>query len=320
MSKQFTRIILGFTIVAIVAGMVAFFFAIKSSISMPKSDSTGINLPSVEIAKKQSQPKFNIYLKDGKSLVVEWRDLPFDTVRISLYRSKDQKNWELWKEIPASSFAMNGSFEIKGIADAGQYYYRAEAMSGVGDVVWQSGTTPISNAPLPTSTSETATSSPTGPAQGGQDTGTTGQTGNTGGSPAPTSTPPANRGSETGSDNPITRLIKWIFYYNPQGQLIGTSSLQSEPFWVSYADQTSIEIGWQDLPAGTDALRVFRSETQSGPWLQLLYQQGVDASTANSIKVVDHSTAKDQYYKMEALGGSQVLQGYGPVLLPAYKN
>jgi hypothetical protein len=83
-----------------------------------------------------------------------------------------------------------------------------------------------------------------------------------------------------------------------------------------------IEVGWQYLPNGTNRLVLYRSADEGGPWTKLLEQGNVTASSG-SMRFVDFTLHDPYYYRLEALEAfedANLLEDYGPLLLPALEE
>jgi hypothetical protein len=267
---------------------------------------TPLPAPSVTLSIQASSTK--------KTLVLDWQNLPGNTTALNIFRGKNESTstWLLWQtvSVPAGQ-AGGGSAEFAlGSADTGySYYVQAVENGGSGgggnggpgsqngtstDVLWTSGATtptPATPTPVPTATPPPTTASPT-PANNQNPT------------PSPTNTP----ASGSTSTNNYT-------YYNPQVQGIGYGAASGN-FWVAHANQ-SIEIGWQNLPANTDTIIVSRSQSEGGPWNQMLAEKNPPANGSSTLTIVDSTLNEPYYYEMTALHGGTTLATYGPAYLPA---
>lgn len=330
MNRQFGRILIFVVVAAIAIAMVAFYAAVKSTMPPDTGPAPSLEIPSVALKNEIKVPKFNVYVKHGTNgkdvLMVEWQNLPFDTKWIKIFRSKDKNSWEIWQTVPAPQFATSGSSEIPVAAadNVNGYYYQAEAVSTLGETVWQSTSTPVSNAPLPpiVSPAETGSSTPasgttspasapaTPPSSDASDTPTPPPA-----APAPTTTPP---GTSSTSEQPSSPAQKLIYYYSPTGQIIGTSTVNDASFWVQFADN-AIELGWQNLPSDANGFTIYRATDPKGPWLQLLRQTKINPSVPNSVKITDSSHTSNQYYELSAQKDDYLIGTFGPILLPAQK-
>jgi hypothetical protein len=131
-------------------------------------------------------------------------------------------------------------------------------------------------------------------------------------SSTPTSTPIT--ANPTSTPTPSTPNYQ---YYTPQGGPSGPGfqTLTSQHFWVVRADD-GIELGWNDLPANTIEIIIYRSVSENGNWKNIFSQQ-YDTAT-RFIRLVDSSIGVTYYYKLEARNGNNALVAtYGPEKLTA---
>ena len=224
--------------------------------------------------------------KIGKqnSLMIQWQNLPNGTTKLYIFRGKgtSTSTWALWKTLTLGQGQLtdgNTQFNLAP-GDLGYEYY-VQAVSGGGG--GQNSTS-----------SEVLWESGAG-VPGPSDNGNGGGNGNSGG---------GGNGSGT-SGNP---------YYNPQIQVTGYGTANGD-FWAQHVNQ-SIEIGWQNLPPDTDTIIVTRSQSENGPWNQILAQQNPSLSGSYSLQLVDGTLNEPYYYEMIAQDGTTILGTYGPVYLP----
>ncbi len=80
----------------------------------------------------------------------------------------------------------------------------------------------------------------------------------------------------------------------------------------------NIDIGWQNLPLGTEKFVVSRSADQNGPWLAVLTQENPPSGGPYSIKILDQTLYDPYYYKMDVYDADgDITATYGPEYLPA---
>lgn len=282
----------------------------------PSSATSGTGSPSVPAP---SQPSITLTIQKtptGNSLVIQWHNLPDGTVMLDIYRGKtgtDPSTWLLWKtESIAGQNLSGGSLQIDlNGQDENGYSFSISAESSTSgnsntSTLWQSSTTvpmvttstsenpgtPSQSSPgSPTSTNPTTNPMPTSSNQNSPSSGPSSTT-------TPTSTP-----TPTGTP-----------YYNPKVQIETYGSDQSGNFWVQHVDQ-KIQIGWQNLPPGTTAITVTRSQNQDGPWVTFLTQENPGTTGSYAIQLVDGTLNDSYYYEMAAFNGSTTIATYGPIYL-----
>ncbi len=255
----------------------------------------------------------------GNTLVVQWANLPEDTVALDIFRStKGKNNWSLWKSITLSGNQFSGGnaqFDI-GNATFSNYSFYVEATGngGNGGNGGQNAINPLGQNILwiSSSTEPTVTTStlPSEPENNGPQPSSTIPSENTPTSSPPSQTPPSDNTSSTPPPPPSGTP-----YYNPQIQISGYGAGQAGSFWVQHIDQ-KIEIGWQNLPPQTTSIVVLRGANDDGPWLEVLNQENPGPSGSYSIQIVDNTLNHPYYYEMQALAGSSVIATYGPAYLP----
>ena len=267
-------------------------------------------------------PSVHIYGKDSKTVVITWEYLPASTKKIDIYRTPktDKEDWKKWKTVTiGEGAASGGSFEIKTQGEnMNNYEFYFQAVGGGGsasgtasgtgsgaeEVTWTSSSTVVTPPPPPAPTSTTGGGSSNPPSSTPPAPPTPSSTPST--TPTSTNPPP---------DSPPAQPLNQIYYYTPTGQLSGTSSLtNTDNFWVVHTNN-KIEIGWQNFPSSTDAIVIYRSQNQNGPWLQLLRQEGSGFAGPYVIGLLDNTLSQAYYYKIQALDDSNPVAGYGPVLL-----
>jgi hypothetical protein len=290
----------------------------------------------------------------GNTIVVNWSDLPAGTTELNIFLSlASQKiasstiggpEWTLWKTIPiAPGETGGGSFGIDVGTEtfSGSSFYAEAVGSGLGtggnpganststgsggtpEILWTSSSTfsvePTSTTVLPPLNQPVSppVATSTNPNQVPQ-TGTV--------PPNPTSTPtvtptstspvivppnpiPTSTGNPTESAPP-----NGIPYYTPQGKLSGYGFAPTGNFWVNNVNR-SIEIGWQNLPAGFSSVAVLRSTTVTGPWEEILTQADPAPSSTYSLQLIDNSVNTPFYYEMTAASGTETVATYGPIYL-----
>ncbi|MFH1246185.1 MAG: hypothetical protein V1489_00220 [Candidatus Liptonbacteria bacterium] len=304
----------------ILVGSVGFVYVmLPTASSTPQSSN-------VAIKEEVHAPEVRLYKRRG-GVTLAWSNLPLSTTQINIYRTqKGKESWVKWKTInvDSSSLAL-GSVVIDSKEDLANYYFYAEVLgtapggnssssatgsSGSGAqpiILWQSSSTVIE--PPPDDLPGNPTSTPN-PQPGNLPT----PSGTPNPAPAPTpqasSTPPAGPGTSNPPQSTST-----VIYYTPSGTISGSSTVQTHAdFWVERVNG-GIEVGWQNLPAGTETVIVYRATGESGPWLELLTQ--TDPDSPSSLRMVDNTLYIPHYYRMEAIKNHIVVSRYGPLYLPA---
>ena len=277
--------------------------------------------PTSSIAAVPQAPEisFQFYKSKTKNVfIIRWKYLPNGTTRLDVYRAKTgTQNWSLWKSV----FVPTGQ-EQSGIAeitlslkeDPAGYSYYVEAVRGTGgdptggEVVWTSPQDlPITQTdtlpPVPPPTSGNSEPPPPPPQENQSPT-------STANSAQGTTPPPPPSPAPSPSFPPGT-----IIYYKPESGISGTGLPETANFWAGIVNQ-AVEIGWQNLPDGSDKLIVYRSQTADGPWNQVLVQQDPVYNGPYSIRVADETISQSYYYKMDVLSASgSVIISYGPILV-----
>ncbi|MBI2034043.1 MAG: hypothetical protein HYT13_03015 [Candidatus Liptonbacteria bacterium] len=263
---------------------------------------------------KSEGSRVAIGIKDQKTLVLSWQNLPTGTSRIDVFRARLAcENWSKWKTT-AIEDPNQGSVEIKIYENLSSgYCIYFEAISRSGEALWSS--TPLnqiaylgSSTPPPQGQtsgpgtpseplSSTSQSEPTSTSTETQTTSTTTETTST--TTETTSTSTETTSTTTESTSTVLDIV------------------HTENFWVEHVNQR-IEIGWQNMPSGTDKIVVSRSVVSEGLWKKLFEQQGPFENKPYVIRLLDETIDSPQYYKLEALSSSgAILQTFGPLLLPA---
>lgn len=232
--------------------------------------------PAVEA--EPSGPVIKLTTQGPKAFTLAWSNLPPETRSISIYKDETK-----WKTVPNIGNPSQGKTEFKSEdppKPAEKITFKV--ISSTSTTLYTSTTT-VTQSTTTVSGSAGGSSTSTG---GGQSTSTTG-----GG----TST------STTGGTSTST----------------ATSTLpgRTESFW---AERTGgqIEIGWQNLPAGSVRLAVSRSPSTVAPWTTIITARGPFASGPQTRFIADDHPATAMYYKLEAFSSFDGLLGtFGPVLL-----
>ncbi len=260
--------------------------------------------------------------KNGNVLLVEWQNLPDNTVALNIYRGtrdKPTSTWALFKHIIITSDNLaSGNFLLNiGQSTLANYSFYVQAISnssgngtstssggqanGDSTVVFTSSilqVTPVPPPPPPPSTTPPQTTQNNSNSTGNQNPATQNNNGNS---------------SSTNSSSSTSQTPNGVPYYNPQIQISGYQSTQSDSFFVQHIDQ-KIQIGWRNIPAETTDVIVSRSPNQDGPWTVVLTQENPGAT--GSLQIVDNTLDTPYYYHMDAKNGSSTLAAYGPVYLP----
>ncbi|RJQ28360.1 hypothetical protein C4571_03860 [Candidatus Parcubacteria bacterium] len=286
-------------------------------------------------------PSVSITQKDKTTLGLRWENFPSGTEILRVFRSPVGKNrWLQWQSIPSAGGSGNAEIQIGSKEDLNNFSYYFQAASSGGDSLYTSPVAQPGGGSPGTSTSPgtpiggfnlvmAASTSTEAPPQSGFNlagtaTGTAPPTtqfnlSNTSTQPTPTSTATSSEPAPIVlaflPTSSVTIFMKGI-YYSPLGIIPTGSGVQDADFWVLYINQF-IEVGWQNISTSTNKIALYRSASQSGPWLKILEQTGVDPTQPDVVRFGDNSSGADHYYRMEALDGSTILQTYGPVLLPA---
>ena len=291
-------------------------FAILYYVAFYKQEPQDTNI----IAISPSAPKpdvagVTIGIKDEKTLILSWQNLPTGTSRIDIFRAKLAcESWSQWKTT-AIEDPNQGSVEIKSNENISSNCFYFKAVSGSGAQLWSS--TPQSQIAHLDGGSPSPQEQPKGSGIPNQPTPPPGSppatlTSSTQSQPTNTPPPPPLQ-NPTSTSNPTTTYN----YYNPQGGgTTSTNPIHTENFWVEHVNQR-IEIGWQNMPSGTDKIVVSRSVASGGPWSKLFEQQGPFENKPYVIRLLDETINSPRYYKLEALSSGTTLQTFGPLLLPA---
>jgi hypothetical protein len=260
-------------------------------------------------------------LKTGNTLLVQWQNLPANTTALDIFRSakNSTSSWSLWKTLsltPGELGEGNDSIAFGDTSYAGYSFY-VEAVNENGTSTTSgngSGSNPTilwtSSAGIPPVTTSTTPGAP----DNGNNNGTPPSNGtSTPSSTSPVTPPPSSPSSTAPTSNP-SQTPSGTPYYNPEVQVQGYGSAQTDNFWVQYVDK-NIEIGWQNLPPTVDNVVVVRSLNEAGPWTTVFVQQNPDVSTAYSIQVVDDTLGSPYYYELNANEASTTIATFGPVYL-----
>jgi len=285
-----------------------------------------------------ARAKIHITTGGKEKIIVSWENLPDGTDRIVIFRSDIRISgaWVRWKTVSIASSRV-GSTEVtlKKREDSTAYEYYAQAFSPNGYTLWASQITqaePPPPAPTESLTSPTATTTggiaqgqtPSSGSQGGSQNQTSSATVSPGAAPS-TSSSSGSQSGNSGTSSTVSNVSnpppaaplspsQQVAYYTPSGQIAGYYSPQLDPFWVSHVNQ-NIEIGWQNLPPPTNAIVVYRSQNQSGPWKELMRQEQPSTSTRDFVRLVDFTISSSYYYRMDALSGTNILAAYEPIFL-----
>lgn len=257
----------------------------------------------------------------GNSFIIQWQNLPNGTVALNILRSPaGQNDWSLWKTVTITADELGSGTADINIGDATEagYSFELQAVSGngettgVGNSTSTSGETVLwtSSSTIPVVTTSTPPTPPPqnpGP-QNPEPQNPTPQNPENPTSTNPGTNPPANNPSSTSGQTP-----SGIPYYNPQVQITAYGNAPGS-FWVSHVNQ-SIEIGWQNIPAGVDTIMVQRSASSTGPWNTIIIQQNPGTSGSYSLQLVDNTLDTPYYYEMTALQGTTTVATYGPAYL-----
>lgn len=260
-------------------------------------------------------------LTDPKLVNVLWQQIQGSNATINIYRSRDSKTWELWKQVQVKE--RDGRLTLQTadgeLARDYQYYVEVVGDDGTKTVVLPPSplVPPTPDPRQPGSTTTTSTSpggSPVTPPGATPPTTSTTPT-----QPAATSTTPTSTSTATTTvAPPATTGQPYTSYYSPNGQLSGTSSIPliTDPFWARHFGN-AIEIGWQNLPADTTSVWISRSASISGPWEQLLHHDNVAGIPSGSLRFIDSSIHEDHYYLLEGVKPNNATTTLGPILLRA---
>ena len=274
----------------------------------------------------QAQPSIVVGIqktKNGLRLVVQWENLPSGTTEINLFRSATESGQGvLVGSISIASSSPAGGSDSISIpnADQGGYYYGVAAGND-GSPLYNSPPTPPGEASPTSSVITSGTAVPPPPPPPPKNGQAPNNPSNSGPQPEnnPSGTPP-NGGNGMPASGPepaapTSTPTPTTTYYNPEGGISGIASTTSQGnFWVQHVDQ-KIQIGWQDLPAGTAQIIVARAPSDDGPWTAVP-PKPIATNTAYSIQVVDDTLGDPDYYEMDVYdGGGNIIATDGPVLL-----
>jgi hypothetical protein len=337
-------------LVGVIVGSAAFFFTL-----LPQRSTPEILLPGGLGETPKGKTEVKLYKKQG-SLVLNWANLPQGTERVDIFRAlRGTKEWVKWQSVAVAELGINGgNIEIPNVSreDLDTYSFYAQA---VGNYIGQTGTSTapglaggpsesggqlgvflnsegetvlwiseevVAEEYVPPPPPPSPPTSPTTPASNNpediyegqmippisvpQSTSTTGApTGQTSSSQSQTVAPIGQSG---GSPNQI-------IYYTPSGGISGYGTVQEKKFWVDHVNK-NIELGWQGIPASSTLVIVYRSQSQTGGWAELMRQKNPESSYL--LRLLDNTFDQAHYYKLEARSGNTVLQTYGPEFLPAF--
>ena len=299
----------------IVGGVISFVFIAVAFFVFYQSRTIGVvEMPALEDCARtiegfrEGELQVIICVRSDGTLLLFWENLPKGTETINIYRADAESGeWGLWRSISISG--TSGGVEI-GIEGPGSFAYYFEAKNEGGESTWVSKNAPIESARTGDDTTAGAgddsdndithpTDSIPPPSPPADDTDNT---------PPPIDNdtlPPPPPSDEEGA------------YYTPDGQLVSPNPIDLGDFWVQHVNKR-IEIGWKNLLAGTDSIVVDRSKTQSGGYSQFL--EITNPLPADSLHLVDNTINEAYYYKMTALGGTSILDVFGPEFLPALEE
>lgn len=260
-------------------------------------------------------------LTDPKLVNVLWQQIQGNNATINIYRSRDSKTWELWKQVQVKE--ANGRLTLQTadgeLARDYQYYVEVVGDDGTKTVVLPPSPL-VPPTPDPTQPGATTTTSTSPGGSPSTPPGTTPPATSTAPTqPAATSTPPTSTSTATTTSAPPPSTgLPYTSYYSPNGQLSGTSSIPliTDPFWARHFGNT-IEIGWQNLPADTASVWILRSASVGGPWEQLLHHDNVAGIPSGSLRFIDSSIHEDHYYLLEGVTLGNATTTLGPILLRA---
>ncbi|MEY4731335.1 MAG: hypothetical protein RL681_281 [Candidatus Parcubacteria bacterium] len=323
-------LIIGFVVLlaATIGLMVAAIFFINEDTGMWSVPDNSPAAPSASTLVPQPAPEVTIYrtgTAKRPTLTITWKNLAKDTVRINVFRSGACAidEWTLWKIINVYGMS-DGIVEIAlKLSEANcTFSYYTETTNGSGNVNWRSAAGPAStNIPpdltVPTSTVATVSDPPpqtpppaAPPPSAPPPTATSTPTSTPSASPTSTAT------STSGSSTSTAPGPDQHTYYTPQSTVSGYENPPAGEFWVQHTHQY-IEIGWQNLPATTGRIIVYRGDTTTGPWEVLLDQTSPDPTGPYIIRLSDDSITDPHYYRLEAQHDGIVTGSYGPYLLQA---
>ena len=258
----------------------------------------------------------NIYIteRDGK-LIVGWRNLPDNVTEIRVARTNKDGAEEDWIVVQTGGLS-SGEFIVGDITEEDRLFtYEFTAVSSEGGVVYQSQSSVTLNetlAGLPSAEPPATTSTPPAPAPTTPPSEETPPPVTT---PPPT-TPPAETTPPVTTPPPTTEPPppQGEVYYTPEGGISGTGTVNTKTFWVAHRDN-KILINWQNIPADTDVIIVYRSNSESTQGAQLIRQESVAVNY--TISLLDNTIGTDQYYRMYTYKDGAQTGSYGPELLPA---
>ncbi|MDO8574208.1 MAG: hypothetical protein Q7R86_01115, partial [bacterium] len=300
----------------IVGGVISFIFIVVAIFLFYQSRTIKVaDMPALEDCIRtvdgfrNGQLEVIICVRQDGTLILLWENLPEGTRKIDIYRTDEGSGeWGLWRSIPVGG--TSGGVEI-GIEGPGNFEYYFETLDSGGSTTWISENAPNSPASSENnSAAESPASTSTPISEGSPLTSST---------PTPNpQTPPIDEdidvpSTSTSSAPTPPPSVEEGVYYTPDGQVVSTSTIDLGNFWVQHVDKR-IEIGWKNLPDGTDKIVVDRSRTETGGYNQFLEIKNPLGS--DSIRLVDNTIHENYYYKMSALDGTLILETYGPMFLP----
>ena len=206
----------GISVAVIIVGIVTFFFATQIQSPQAKAPTSSASAPSATFPTGGTTPDIVIGMQKvdsgGKSLVVQWENLPSGTTEIGLFHMPTEGTTSVLVadiKIPSSSLP-NGSSSLKLPSGTQEEYYYGTASSDGGPPLYTSPPAPPAEIPSPSST---PSSTPPGGDQGPSSSTDGNPPSQGGGSPSstPSSTPPSSSSSD--------------FYYScAAGQCVPTST------------------------------------------------------------------------------------------------
>lgn len=308
-------IIIGISAGAIIFGGVLVYFFSKT----PETITPVITNPEEECSKIISRAKdgevvVSICVRKDGSLVLLWENLSGEAKKIQIYRKENGSNeLTLWQTVDIPNGSTSGSLILDSTDGLENYSYEFQAVSINGKIVWKavginqsSGNTSATPSGGPNNNSPTE--NPVGNQNQNPNQPNNPTTPTTPTDPNPPPPPSPTTSTEQGE------IPGYIYYYNPAGQVTGTSTPQTASFWVFHVNK-KIEVGWQSLPQATNRLIILRSKNETSNY-SILFEQNFPVTDQPSfIRLDDNTLNEAYYYKMEARDGETILQTYGPILL-----
>lgn len=258
-----------------------------------------------------NKPNVVVLVKGTNTVVIRWSDLPPETTSLSIFRVRNgELTWSFWTSVSINKSQLpSGEIEVQvpdGDGSAYSYHYYIEAnATNTDEPTWVSDVTdPEPYVPLGEEVPQNDESEPPN---------------NPPSSPTETIPPPTSSDDNAPPQNdeilpplPPPQSQSIPTYYSPNGQVSYAGDITpTGSFWVRHINNY-IEVGWQNIPTTTNAVKVYRSVNQNGPWTLLMQQNNPDAVGPAYIRLIDLTISESYYYQLTAFDDTTLLATYGP--------